>query len=792
MSTPELFDVDPWGIGRTTWEQQGASHREAVFALSNGNLGWRGTLDEADPCEISGTYLNGVFERHPLPYAEQGYGYPESGETMVDVPDGKIIRLIVDDEPFDVRTGRLEHHEQYLDFRRGTLSRRVRWTSPAGASVRIESTRLVSLTHRGVAAISYRVTAVDRAVDLTVLSEIVANQPPPALHSDDRVMQALTAPFAAVGQFVVGRRATLVHRTRASGIGVSVAMDHLIDGDGQVDETTEVSADLARTTIATRLEPGRTIRIVKMVGHEWSDSATDAALRDRADAAVETAVVLGWDALAHQQDRYLDGFWERADVRIDGAPRIQQAVRFALFHLMQAGARAESRPLPGKGLTGPGYEGHAFWDAETFMLPVLTFLAPDVAREALRWRHATLPHAQERARQLHLAGAAFAWRTISGPECSGYWPAGTAAFHVNADIAGAVDHYVRTTGDLRFEREAGLELLSETARLWSALGRFDDRGVFHIDGVTGPDEYSALMDDNVYTNVMAQRNLRAAGAAARRHPERARELGIDDQEIGGWIIAADAMAVPYDRARRVHQQSAGFTERERWDFEGTAASQYPLQAHFPYVDLYRRQVLKQADLVLALQVAPEAFTAEETARAFSYYEELTVRDSSLSASTQAVVAARVGHLALAWDYLSEAAMIDLDDLRGDGSDGVHLAALAGIWTALIGGFGGLRHSRAGLEFAPRLTPPMTRLRFALQIEGRLLRVDVERDRTTYSLEEGSELVLRHFGEPLTVGPDGPVSARTPPVQDPGPAPTQPRGRSPREVAASRGARATEP
>ncbi|EED6225636.1 family 65 glycosyl hydrolase, partial [Salmonella enterica subsp. enterica serovar Haifa] len=300
----------------------------------------------------------------------------------------------------------------------------------------------------------------------------------------------------------------------------------------------------------------------------------------------------------------------------------------------------------------------------------------------LRWRHATLDRARERARTLHLDGAAFPWRTIDGRESSGYWPASTAAFHINAAVAGAVMQYVRATGDTGFEREAGAEILIETARLWLSLGRWDADGAFHIDGVTGPDEYSAIVDDNVYTNLAARRNLRGAVEAARRHPDIAAGLGVDDAETERWEAAAQAMAVPFDEEKQVHAQSAGFTAHAPWDFDATGPEQYPLHSYFPYFDLYRKQVLKQADLVLALYTSHEEFTREEKARAFAYYDALTVRDSSLSAMAQVVIAAEVGHLDLAAAYLAELAALDLADLHGNTAEGLHIAALAGIWTGI--------------------------------------------------------------------------------------------------------------
>jgi alpha,alpha-trehalose phosphorylase len=492
---------------------------------------------------------------------------------------------------------------------------------------------------------------------------------------------------------------------------------------------------------------------------------------------VSAARATGWDGLLAEQRQYLDDFWSRADVEVDGDAEVQQAVRFALFHVLQAGARAENRAIPAKGLTGPGYDGHAFWDTETFVLPVLTFTAPDTVAHALRWRQSTLQLAIERATQLGLKGAAFPWRTIAGQECSGYWPAGTAAFHVNADIADAVVRYVDATGDEEFDAGPGLELLTQTARLWRSLGHHDPQGRFHIDGVTGPDEYSAIADDNIYTNLMAAHNLRSAADAAKRHPDRARVLGIDAEESASWRDAAEQMFIPFDDVLGVHPQAERFTRHQVWDFAHTEPEQYPLLLHFPYFDLYRKQVVKQADLVLAMSLRSEAFTPEQKLKNFDYYEALTVRDSSLSACTQAVIAAEVGHLDLAYDYLGEAALIDLRDLQHNTRDGVHIASLAGTWIALIMGFGGLRHADGSVSFAPRLPDGIARIAFTLVVRGQRLKIEVTHETATYSVADGKALEIFHYSDKVHVTPNKPQSRPLQPVPA-RPRPSQPRGREP--------------
>jgi alpha,alpha-trehalose phosphorylase len=756
----DVFAVDAWAVPERELHLDLLAQTESVFALSNGHIGLRGNLDEGEPSALPGTYLNGFYEIRPLPYAEAAYGDPEAGETMIDVTNGKLIRLLVDDEPFDLRYGALVRHERVLDLRAGVLHREVEWVSPAGRGVRVRSTRLVSFVQRSVAAVHYEVEPTEAAVRIVLQSELVANEPVPEQADDPRAAAALRAPLVAELHTHGELRAGLVHRTRASELRMAAGMDHLVDGPAGTLTEAESEPDLARVTINTELQPGQALRLVKFLAYGWSSQRTLPSLRDQVDAALAAAKRTGWDGLRREQREYLEDVWERADVELEGDPALQQAVRFALFHVVQAAARAEGRAIPAKGLTGRGYDGHSFWDMDAYTVPVLTYVAPKAARDALGWRHATMNLAAERARELGLEGVTFPWRTIRGHECSGYWPAGTAAFHINADIADAMRRYLAATEDQEFERGPGLELLVETARLWRSVGHHDTDGGFRIDTVTGPDEYTALVSNNVYTNLMAARNLSTAAELAVRHPQRAAALDVDQEEIASWRDAAAAVVIPYDDELRVTAQSEAFTRYRQWDFEATDTDEYPLLLHFPYYLLYSSQVVKQADLVLALYTCGDRFDDEQKARDFDYYERITVRDSSLSASIQAIVAAEVGHLDLAYDYFGETAFIDLRDLAFNTKDGLHLASLAGTWMAAVAGFGGMRDHGDSLTFAPRLPPRLARLTFRLLYKGRRLRVDVHPEEVHYELLDGEPLELAHHGERIVVAQAAP---RTCPV-----------------------------
>jgi alpha,alpha-trehalose phosphorylase len=791
----EPYGVEPWRLTESSLDLDLIAQSESVFALSNGHIGLRGNLDEGEPHGLPGTYLNSLYEDRPLPYAEAGYGFPDMGQTVINVTNGKIIRLLVNDEPFDLRYGIVRSHTRTLDMRAGTLTREVVWTSPAGHTVKVRSVRLVSLTQRAIAAISYSVTPVNLAAEsgaedpadapggeplrVVVLSEIVANEEIPVAAADPRAAAMLAEPLVSEENNATNHdhpRAILVHGTRSSKLRLAAGMAHEVTGPTRMAINTESFPDLGRLTVAAEVPQGTELRLVKYLGYGWSSQRSRPALVDQVSGALAAAELVGWDGLLKEQREFLDAFWEGADVEVDGDAQIQQAVRFGLFHILQAAARAEQRPIPAKGLTGTGYDGHTFWDTEAFVLSVLTYTHPSAAADALRWRGMTLDIARAHAAELGVEGAAFAWRTIHGEECSGYWPAGTAAFHINADIAAAVVNYLDATDDEEFEREVGLPILIETARLWRSLGQHDAKGQFRIEGVTGPDEYSAIKDNNLYTNLMAQHNLAAAADLVEKRQFEARDLGVSTEEAASWRDAAEDMFIPFDESLQVHPQHDGFTKYARWDFKGTPEDHYPLLLHYPYFQLYRKQVVKQADVVLAMQMRPEAFTPEQKLRNFDYYESITVRDSSLSPATQAVMAAEVGHLSLAYDYLAEAAFMDLQDREHNTKDGLHIASLAGAWTALVSGFGGMRTVRGQLCFNPKLPPGIARLSFRMRFRGRTVLVAVHGRSATYTLLDGEPLDIAHYGEQATVS-DKELTLDIPAIVPP-PPPTQPPGRVP--------------
>ena len=782
-----ICQLDPWAHRERGYSAADAAVSETLLALCNGYLGIRGTLDEGQPAAAPGTYLSGVYELRPLAYPERGYADPAASQVLIGATDGTRIRPVVDGEPLDIRTGTVVRHERVLDLRAGMLVRELHWRSPSGNELRLRSRRLVSLEHRELAAIEWELEPLGGTLRIVVDSELCAELGAGERVEDPRAGGALPpgtlVPRLSGGE---GHRALLVHQARVSGQLIAAGMDHLVLSTPPHHAAVQAGGSRARFSLSTTAAPGRPVRLAKLLAYHHGADGDPGSLAAGVHDSLDRARTLGFEGLAARQRACLEHVWEHANIELDGDPEIQHALRYARFQLHQNAALAAGSAIPAKGLTGDGYGGHTFWDTEVFVLPVLSHYAPHLVSEALCWRASTLPEARERARRLGLRGAAFPWRTIAGQECSGYLPAGTAAFHINADIAAAVVAYLDATGDERFERETGAQLLVETARLWVSLGHHDQRrgGRFSIDGVTGPDEYSPLVDNNLFTNVMARSNLRAAADVVDRLGAEA--LGVHDGEVASWRRAADQMTILYDSELGIHLQDEDFARHARFDFDGTPAERYPLFLHVPYFELYRRQVIKQPDLVLAMALCPDAFTAEQKLRNFAYYEALTVRDSSLSAGTQAVLAAEIGDVQLAYEYLAEAALLDHHDLERNTADGLHLAALAGGWLAVIAGLAGARHHGGELSFSPRLPPALSRIAFPFAFRGRRLRIEVAPEHATYELKAGAPLEIRHWGQALRLEPGAPARAAIPPA-DPRPPLRQPAGRAPRRLPPPAGA-----
>ncbi|HEX2413384.1 MAG TPA: glycosyl hydrolase family 65 protein [Solirubrobacteraceae bacterium] len=757
-----LYPVDDWRIVERRYSDRYFGRAETVFSLSNGYVGVRGTFEEGRPSWSVGTFVNGFHETWPIVHAEESYGLARAGQTMIKAPDATVLRLFVDDEPLYLPTARMRAYARVLDMRAGTLSRELTWSTPAGKHVAVRSCRLVSLEDRHVVAVTYEVMLLDAAAPVTICSDLVNAEDMPARHEDrsedprtgHELPQRVLNAVIAEGQ---GTRMLVGYQAANSGMTLAVGVDHIVETRAPYESSHRLDGDRGELVVTVDAQPGVPVRLTKFVAYQSSRSVPPFELVESCARTLDRSVRSGFETLAEAQRGHLDRFWHRADVRVRGGAspaRTQQGIRWNLFQLAQATWRAEGAGVPAKGLTGRAYEGHYFWDTEVYVLPFLSYTRPRIARNLLRFRHSMLSKARARALELGHRGAMFPWRTINGEEASAYYQAGTAQYHINADIAYAIRRYVNARGDLEFLVEAGAEMLVETARLWEDLGFYADDGRFHIHGVTGPDEYTTVVDDNTYTNLMARLNLSYAAESVRRleaeRPE-AHAMLVDDVDLrpdepAEWERAAAAMYVPYDEQRGIHPQDSRFLDREVWDLDATPPDRFPLLLHYHPLEIYRHQVIKQADVVLAMFMLGDEFTERAKRANFEYYDELTTGDSSLSASVQSIVAAEVGDEKRALEYFRFALLMDLADAAGNVSDGVHVAAAGGVWQALVFGFGGVRDFDGELSIEPHLPSSWDSLEFPLRFRDRQLRVQLGHRTERYTLEEGEPVEITIRGQ----------------------------------------------
>jgi alpha,alpha-trehalose phosphorylase len=761
-----IYPIEEWRLVERSFAPQFLAQAETIFAVANGYLGMRGAFEEGQPAYRHGTFINGFHETWPIPYGEWAFGFATTGQTIVNVPDGKIIRLYVDDEPFHLGSARILRFERALDMRAGTLDRRVLWETPAGRQLLIESRRLVSFHEKHVAAIRYQVTVVNARAALVLVSELVNHPPLQEACDDPRLARGLPDQVLALQSSTgAGQRGMQSYVTRSSGMGLACGMDHILQTECATSVSPSWSEGRARVVFHVDAEPGKPITLTKYLTYHTSQTDKADELAERAGRTLDRVVGHGFDQLLSDQRTGLDDFWQRSDIQLSAEhPRAQQCLRWNLFQLLQASGRADETGIPAKGLTSQTYDGHYFWDMEMYVLPFLIYTAPRLARNVLGYRYSILDKARERARAVSQKGALFAWRTISGEEASAYYAAGTAQYHINAAIAHGIVKYVDVTGDRDFLYECGAEILVETARLWYDLGFFSERkdGQFCIDRVTGPDEYATVVNNNTYTNLMARENLCSAANAVEQvqqgSPDHYRALvlrtRLEPGELADWRRAAERMYVPWDARLGIHPQDDEFLDLKKWDFANTPSEKYPLLLHFHPLVIYRHQVLKQADIVLAIFLLGHEFNPEQKKRNFDYYDELTTGDSSLSACIQSIVAFEIGRDDLALRYLIHALLMDLADVGGNVKDGCHIASMAGTWMGVVYGLAGLRDHGGRLSFHPN--KKVRHLRFHLTVRGQLLGVEINPEGVVYNLEQGDGLTIYHRDERLDLRPREPV------------------------------------
>lgn len=759
---PPHFAPDPWIIREDKVSLQNNLFNETIFSLANGYIGMRGSFEEGlsgnSERSNNGIYLNGFFELVPIPHAERGFGYAENTQTLLNVTNSRLIELYLEEERFSLNRGTIISYERSLDMKKGCLSRDITWRSPGGREAKISSIRLTSYKNRHLAAFEYRVESLNFTGKIKIRSALVGAVDN---HTHDEVDPRISASLGELGLSVSeiitsDEQAVIVQDTVRSRLKMVCAMANNLCCVETPHYHTEQSADTVSVNYLVDVRPNQAVTLNKYVAYYTSRDYSEDELASLATDAALAAKDNGFQSLAAEQQDILSAYWQSVGVELKGDPEVEQGLRFNLFHLYQAAGGDAKTGIPPKGLTSEGYDGHYFWDTEIYMFPFYAAVLPQEARKLLEYRYSILDYARRRAGELsHPRGALYPWRTIAGEEGSSYYPAGTAQYHINAAIAYAICKYIEMTGDYDFILNMGAEMIFETARLWENLGSYiprrGNRFCFHE--VTGPDEYTALVSNNCYTNLMAAWHLDFAAKTAEKlkaeyplpYQKLVDKIGLAEEEVLAWQRAADNMYIPYDDALNIHPQDDGFLDKEIWDFAATPPEKYPLLLHYHPLVIYRYQVCKQPDIILAHLLLGDQFSIEQKQRDYNYYEQITTHDSSLSPSIFGVISSEISYKEDSYRFFSIATRLDLDNLLKDTHFGVHVANMAGSWMCLTYGFGGMRTYGGRLSFKPVLPDQLSQYSFNICFSGARLKISVNAERVVYSLLEGDSIVFTHHG-----------------------------------------------
>ena len=760
IDRPPYYPIDPWKISEEQFYPDNSLLSETIFALGNGYIGIRGSFEEGlvkKKCKsIEGIYLNGFYESVPIPHAEKGHGYALNSQTMLNVTNSKIVEIYIDQERFGMDEGTILKFRRFLDLKEGLLTREIIWRSPGGREVQLVIKRLVSFSRSHLMAFQYTITPLNFSGRVAICSSLDGDVDNHTHEEEDpRFSASLGGLGLSISDMTIsGGLAVMLQETRRSNLSLACAMENtLIEGINPVVEERKTNSMLS-SIISIDAQQLQTITFEKYVAYYTSRDFPVDELSSLAQGEVQRAKKDGFDLLLEEQARQCRKFWDDAGLGIEGDQKAEQGLRFNLFHLLQAAGSNGRRGIAAKGLTSEGYDGHYFWDTEIYMLPFYTALMPEEGRKLLEYRYSILDHARSRARELsHPAGALYPWRTIAGEEGSSYYPAGTAQYHINAAIAYAIYKYVEVTGDYSFILENGAEIIFETARLWEDLGAYipSKGNLFCYNEVTGPDEYTALVNNNCYTNLMARWHLKYAYNTAKLlekdynwdYKKICSRIDLKDSELEAWLKAAENMYIPYDQGKKVHPQDDGFFDKETWDFASTPPDKYPLLLHYHPLVIYRYQVCKQPDVVLAQLLLEGEIDFKQKKRNYQYYEPITTHDSSLSPSIFSIAAADLGYYEDAEKYFNISARLDLDNIFKDTHYGIHLANMAGSWQALVHGFAGMRTKDGRLSFRPYLPTGWNSYNFRMKYNGAHLEVVIGADKATYRLLGGDMISFLH-------------------------------------------------
>ena len=684
---------------------------ESLLFNGNGLIGIRGNLEEDYYDHFNTnreTYINGFYETKKIQYPEKFQGFTETGETMISVIDGQTTFITIGDEKFRIDQGAITDSSRYLDLEAGQTVRQLVWTSPKGRKTKITITRLASFIYKNIFTMKYEFECLNHDEKIELITHInfypvktIDKNDPRMSHDIQRIEVTHTDELAGWVQFKAPH---------------SKIEGHCVWNFSEAPIKAEKFED---KIVIQNVLAGKTFTKTFSYGLGSLDTSDG----ERIGLPFEEHQAL--------QQEYLTKFWDTAKVEIEAEDDLEESVNFGTYALLSSLGTSGNNSIAAKGLSGSGYEGHYFWDTEMYIYPTFLHFAPELAKQMLQFRINTIGKARANREMVgYKKGILYPWRTISGVETSPFFEAGFAQHHINGDVAYAFIRYYESTGDTDLFFNGGYEVILETARLFADIG-YEKNGKFHIDGVTGPDEYTVIVNDNYYTNVLVANQFHWVKTLAdilkstdeKRWDGLVSTLAITQAELSQLKRYSDMMEKPFSEALGIIAQDRDFLNKEKWPFWDTG--KFPLLLHYHPLVIYRYQVAKQADAVMALMLFPEVEELDVVRRSVEYYDEVTTHDSSLSYSAFSIVYNRVGNLDKSYQYFMENARCDLDNLHGNTKDGLHTASMGGTMMSILYGFCDFRFEKDGFTLNPKLPKQIQKIKLSVVYKGDIYRITVD-------------------------------------------------------------------
>ena len=742
----KIYEID-----NTSKENNDLMVNETVFHNANGYIGIRSNYEEGYPTgydTIRGSYINGFYDIAEMKQAEKLYGLVEDKQAMLNVADTQTIQLSIDGENFSLFEGEIQESKRWLDMEAGITGRKIIWCSPSGKQLEIVIKRMTSFVQLSLFTIEYSVKALNFNGILEFKSYHLGEVTNYSNSNDPRVAQDTRKYLLPMKSEIHNGESYLTSQTSVSELKVCTGVAHRLSKKGEI--LTTLHEHSATCEVKVPIAKNETVVMTKYT--VFCDSIRCKDYDSEARFQMKQALAITMEEHYRRQREYLKEFWDNCFLEIKGDDALTEAVNYNMYQLVQSVGKDEYCNIAAKGLSGEGYEGHYFWDTEMYIQPFFNLTEATITKNLIGFRYRTLEKARENARLLgHRKGALYPWRTIMGVECSGYFPSGTAAYHINGDIAYSIIAYYLTTKDLQFMAKEGAEIIFETARLWLDVGNYH-QGTFRINEVTGPDEYTCLVNNNYFTNAAAQYNLRWAVkfyellGEAGLLTEVADKIKISETEIDEFRHAEKNMYLPYDEELGINPQDDSFLTKKVWDIKNTPKEEFPLLLHYHPLHLYRHQVCKQADTVLAHFIFEDAQSFDTIRNSFAYYEKVTTHDSSLSTCIFSIVASKLGYVDKAYEYFGDSAKLDLFNTHRNTKDGIHTANMGGNFMAIVYGFGGLRIKESGIYFAPVIPSGWEEYSFQINYEDSQLRVKVTKTESSFLLMKGTSKLIKVYGK----------------------------------------------